>query len=46
MFYLFMTRNGETTCQGAYSGEFGAYAKKRRLGKQFPYAQFEIVDRS
>ena len=45
MFYVFLTRNGNTECHGSYSHHFGAVAKKRRLHQAYPYAEIEVVER-
>jgi hypothetical protein len=46
MYYVFKIINGKTTCQGSYSHELGAYAKKKRIKAVEPYAQIEVVERN
>lgn len=46
MFYVFRIINDKVTCHGAYSLEFHAYAKKKRLNNAEPYAEIEIVERT
>jgi len=43
--YYVMMRNGDgtATCFGSFSHEFAAYAKRKRLKKNDPYCQIEIV---
>ena len=45
MYYVMKINNGKVTCHGAFSHEFAAYSKKKRLKKFEPYAEIEIEKR-
>tara|TARA_R110000796_G_scaffold23332_3_gene66915 strand:- start:1186 stop:1338 length:153 start_codon:yes stop_codon:yes gene_type:complete len=42
-YYVMETFNNEAVCHGGFSHSFSAYAKRKRLKKQDPYRQIEIV---
>ena len=43
MYYVLLAHAGVAICYGAFSHEFAAYAKQKRVRKQFPYRHVEIV---
>ena len=44
MYYVMLKApTGEIVCQGGFSHEFAAYAKQKRVRKQFPYRHVEII---
>ena len=44
MYYVMLkSSTGKISCQGGFSHELSAYAKQKRVRKQYPYRHVEII---